>query len=45
MGFEFFSALCEFFFEIFLSPKGPPFKFFDILQQNEVSKNPKSPPF
>ena len=24
------------FFQIFLSPKGPPFKFFDILQQTEV---------
>ena len=25
--------------------KGSPFKFFDILQQTEVSKSPKSPPF
>ena len=41
---NFFSALCDF-FSIFLSPKGPPFKFFDILQQTEVSKSPKGPPF
>ena len=39
----FFSALCDFFSNFFLSPKGPPFKFFDILQQTEVSK--RSPLF
>ena len=39
--FEFFSKN----FQIFLlSPNGPPFKFFDILQQTEVSKSPKGPP-
>ena len=43
--FQFFSALCIFFSKFFLSPKGPPFKFFDILQQTEVSKSPKGPPF
>ena len=33
--FQFFSALCEFFFENFLrSQKSPPFEFFYILQQN-----------
>ena len=33
--FNFFSALCEIFFENFLrSQKSPPFEFFDILQQN-----------
>ena len=31
--------------ELFLSPKGPHLKFFDILQQSEVSKNPKDLPF
>ena len=49
-----FSPLCDSFnlfrhsatfFRIFLSPKGPPFKFFDILQQTENSKSPKGPPF
>ena len=28
-------------FSIILSPKGPRFKFFDILQQTEISKSPK----
>ena len=28
-----------------MSPKGPPFKFLNILQQNECSKNPKRSPF
>ena len=38
---EFFSKN----FQVFLlSPNGPPFKFFDILQQTEVSKSPKGPP-
>ena len=37
--FEFFSALCDFFSNFLLSPNGPPFKFFDILQQTEVSKS------
>ena len=33
--FQFFSALCEIFFENFLrSQRSPPFEFFDILQQN-----------
>ena len=41
---SFFSALCDF-FSNFLSPKGPPFKVFDILQQTEVSKSPKGLPF
>ena len=27
-----------------MSPKGPPFNFFDILQQNGRSKNPKGSP-
>ena len=35
----------DFFSKFFLSPKGLPFKFFDILQQTEVSKNPKGTPF
>ena len=42
---SFFFGTVRLFFEIFLSPKGPPFKFFDILQQTEVSKSPKGPPF
>ena len=42
---HFFSALCDFFSKTFLSLKGPPFKFFEILQQTEVSKSPKGPPF
>ena len=32
-------------FEIFWSPKGPPFNLFDILQQTGFSKSPKCPPF
>ena len=40
-----FFGTVRLFFEFFLSPKGPPFKFFDILQQTEVSKSPKGPPF
>ena len=36
---------CATFFRFFLSPKGPPFKFFDILRQTEVSKSSKGPPF
>ena len=28
-----------------MSPKGPPFSFFDILQQNGRPKNPKGCPF
>ena len=40
-----FFGTVRLFFDIFLSPKGPPFKFFDILQQTEVSKSPKGPPF
>ena len=39
--FEFFQEI----FKVFLSPKGPPFKFFDNLQQTEVSKSPKGPLF
>ena len=35
----------NFFSNFLLSPNGPPFKFFDILQQTEVSKSPKGPPF
>ena len=35
---------CEtFFFKIFVSPKGPPFNFFDILQQIGCLKIPKGP--
>ena len=33
------------FFPISFVAKGSPFKFFDILQQAEVSKSPKGPPF
>ena len=36
--------LCDF-FSIFFVSKGPPNKFFDILQQTEVSKSPKGLPF
>ena len=31
--------------QIFLSPKGPPFEFYDILQQTGFSKSLKGPPF
>ena len=42
--FNFFSALCEFFFRNFLmSQKSPPFGFFDILQQIMLM-NPKGSP-
>ena len=38
--------LCETFSQIFLmSPKGPPFQFFSILQKNGCSKNFKGPHF
>ena len=40
--FQCFSALCDFFRNFFAS-KGSP--FFDILQQTEVPKSPKGPPF
>ena len=41
----FCAALWHFFSQIFLmSPKGPAFNFFDILQQNGLSKNPKWSP-
>ena len=30
---------------VLMFPKGPPFNFFDILQQNGRSKNPKGSPF
>ena len=43
--FQFFFGNVRLFFEIFLSPKGPPFMFFDIFQPTEVSKSPKSTPF
>ena len=39
-----FSAVCDF-FSIFFVSKGPPFIFFDILQQSGFSKSPKGPPF
>ena len=42
---NFFRNCATFFSNFFLSPNGPPFKFFDILQQTEVSKSPKGPPF
>ena len=35
---------CATFFDFFVA-KGSPFMFFDILQQTEVSKRPKGPPF
>ena len=37
--FQYFSALCDFFW-IFFAFKCSPFKFFDILQQHEISKSP-----
>ena len=40
-----FFGTVRLFYEFFLSPKGPPFKFFDILRQTEVSKSSKGPPF
>ena len=30
---------------LILSPKGPPFEFFSIFQNNGCSKTPKGPPF
>ena len=42
--FQFFRH-CATFFEIFLSPKSSPFKFFDILQQTGFSKSRNGPPF
>ena len=40
-----FFGTVRLFFEIVSISKGSPFKFFDILQQSEVSKSPKGPPF
>ena len=44
--FQFFGIVRLFskFFSLF-SPKGPPFNFFDILQQIGCLKRPKGPPF
>ena len=42
--FQFF-GIVRLFSEFFFSPKGPPFSFFDILQQNECLKIPDGPPF
>ena len=42
---NFFRHSATFFSNFLLSPNGPPFKFFDILQQSEVSKSPNGPPF
>ena len=42
--FQFFRH-CATFFSNFFVAKGSPFKFFDILQQTEVSKSRKGPPF
>ena len=42
---NFFRHCANFFSNFLLSPNGPPFKFFDILQQTEVSKSPRGPPF
>ena len=42
---NFFRHCATFFSNFLLSPNGPPFKFFDILQPTEVSKSPKGPPF
>ena len=42
---NFFRHCATFFSNFLLSPNGPPFKFFDILQQTEVSKSPKGPSF
>ena len=43
--FQFFSALWDFFSKFSFCRQWSPFKFFDILQQTEVSKSPKGPPF
>ena len=40
-----FFGTVRLFFEFFFVAKGPPFTFFDILQQIEVSKSPKGSPF
>ena len=42
---NFFRHCATFFSNFLLSPNGPPFKFFDILQQTEVSKSSKGSPF
>ena len=42
---NFFRHCATFFLNFVLSPNGPPLSFFDILQQTEVSKSPKGPPF
>ena len=42
---KFFRHCATFFSNFLLSPNGPPFKFFDILQQTEVSKSSKGSPF
>ena len=42
---SFFGTVRIFYRNFFLSPKSPPFTFFDILQQIEVSKSPKGLPF
>ena len=34
---------CQFLENFLMSPKGPPFNFFHILQQTGVSKRPKRP--
>ena len=41
---NFFRHCATFFFEFSFVAKRSPFKFFDILQQTEVSKSPKGPP-
>ena len=42
---NFFRHCATFFSNFLLSPNSPPFKFFDILQQTEVSKSPIGAPF
>ena len=42
---SFFRHCATLFRTFFWSPKGPPFKFVDILLQIEVSKSPKGLPF
>ena len=42
---NFFRHCATFFFEFSFVAKRSPFKFFDILQQTEVPKSPKGPPF
>ena len=41
----FFDTVRPFFSKFLFVAKGSPFKFFDFLQQTEVSKSPKGPPF